>query len=320
MKLTPRPAPHAPPLLLILALALALGACPQRRAARPDEGGAPRPPAKKAQRPPDIPESGPLAQKILYEQAKGLLQTGKAAQAVELFRRAIDAHPRGDLLPSCYLALGSAYGDLGRHAEALEAYRKVVTLRPDDPEGFRALAIGQEEAGKLGEARASLEHAISLNPDQPSAYQDLANLWLREKNVEEAKKVYLRYELTRTRLILALAKNKDEEQRAAAAAALGEAKDEATARALGLALTDRSKKVRLAVIHALGQQGLASGAGPLRELLGRTTDPAEKRQIEASLRAISLAPQPTSQPATRPVAPPAPPPGAPAKAAPPAKK
>jgi tetratricopeptide (TPR) repeat protein len=296
---------------VVLLVALCGAACPQAGGPRRDGTSAPagrRPEAKTKRPAPNIPDDGPLAQKILYEQAKGLLRAGKPGPAVDVFRRSIAAHGNGELVASCHLGLGSALGDLGQHEEAVEAYKKVVELRPDDAEAYRALAAGEEDAGKMREARESLEHSLALDPNQPSAYQDLASLCLRAKDVEGAKRVYLRYELTRTRLVLTLAKAKDDGERASAARVLGEARDEATAKALGLALTDRSPKVRLAVIRALGQQALSAGAGPLRELLERTQNPEEKRQIELSLAAIAAAAQPATPPAVTPA--PAPPPGA----------
>jgi Flp pilus assembly protein TadD len=285
---------RVPASMLGLCLALLVGAagCPAKRTPPPPDA---RRAAKKGP-PPDIPEAGPLAQKILYEQAKSLLRAGQPARAVEVFRRAAAADGKGEALANCYLGLGSALGDLGRHDEAIEVYRKVVALRPSDPEAYRALAIGQEDAGKHEEAKQSLEQSLALNADQLSAYQDLAGLYLRAKDQEGAAKIYLRYELRRTTLIKTLGLSKDEQARVAAALALGDARDEATTKALGLALTDRSPKVRLAVIQALGQQGLAGGAGPLRELLARSADAEEKRQIENSLEAIARAAQPGSQP------------------------
>lgn len=285
-------------LVLCSTLALLATGCPRKAAQpRPDAG---RPAAKKP--PPDIPEHGPLAQRILYEQGKSLLRAGKPERAAEVFRRAIAADGKSEGLANCYLGLGSALAEAGRKAEAIEAYRKVTDLRPTDPEAHRALAMGLEEGGKLADAARSLERALELDPDQLSAYQDLAGILLRAKDVEAAKKIYLRYELKRTELIKTLGLAKDEAAREDAARALGEARDEATARALGLALGDRSKRVRLAVIRALGQQGLAGGAGPLKELATRSTDADEKRAIEASLKAIASAPQPapTSAPAPGP--------------------
>ena len=99
----------------------------------------------------------------------------------------------------------------------METYRRVTTLRPDDPEAYRALAIGQEDAGQIREARQSLERSLALDPGQLSGYQDLAALYLREKDLDGAKKVYLRYELKRTELIRTLGLSSDEEARQRAA-------------------------------------------------------------------------------------------------------
>jgi tetratricopeptide (TPR) repeat protein len=282
--------------LIVLSASLCVG-CPAKKQSSTPDAVARTPKTKKNTPPPDIPDHGPLAQRVLYEQAKSLLRAGKPAAAVEAFRRAIAADAKGEALANCYLGLGSALGDLGRHVEAVEIYRKVVALRPSDPEAYRAFAIGLEEAGKVDAAKQILEQSLALNADQLSAYQDLATLHLRTKDVEGAKKVYLRYELRRTVLIKTLGLSKEEQARVAAALALGEARDEATTKALGLALTDHSRDVRLAVIRALGQQGLAGGVGPLRELRDRITDAEEKRQIEISLQAIAAAAQPASQPA-----------------------
>jgi Flp pilus assembly protein TadD len=297
--------------LIAAALGLLCGGCPEKDRDRPNLPG--KTAARKKPAPPTVPESGPLAQKIHYEQAKSLLRAAKPREAVKVFRRAVEADENGELVANCYLGIGSALGDLGRHDKAVEAFEKVVELKPSDPEAYRALAIGLEDAGRLPEARRALEQALALDPDQLSAYQDLAGLYLKAKELEGAKKAYLRYELTRTRLIRSLGLAKDEKRRERAAHALADARDEATAKALGLALTDKSRRVRLAVIRALGQQRLSEGAGPLKALLERTKDPEERRLIQLSLQAIASAPQPGPQPRPKPQAPaPAPDAGAPA--------
>lgn len=285
-------------LLTVALLALALAGC---KSSDKGAGGAKAGATKKAGTP-DLPDRGPLAQKVLYEQAKSLLRAGKPTQAVAVFKRAIAADSRGKLVANCYLGLGSALGDLRRHAEAVKAYEKVTDLRPQDPQAYRALAIGQEDAGQLKLARQSLEQSLMLDPEQLSAYQDLAGLLLKAKDIEAAKRVYLSYELRRTALIKALGLAKSVDRRISAALALGEARDEATTKALGLALTDRAPKVRLAVIEALGRQGLATGTGPLRAQLARSADANEKRAILLALKAIAAAPQPGAQPVPSPVA------------------
>ncbi len=282
-------------LWLLVIAALALGGCPSKKKT---PGGA-KPGAKN--KAPDVPNTGPLAQKILYEQAKSLLRAGRMIQAEKASRRAIAAHDKGPVLANCYLGLGSTLGEQGKHREAVKAYEKVTDLRPTDPDAYRALAIGQEDAGMLKKARQSLEQSLALDGDQLSAYQDLAGLCLKERDIEAAKKVYLRYELRRTALIRTLGLVKDVDRRVAAARALGDARDEATTKALGLALTDSSRSVRMAVIRALGQQGLNAGAGPLKALLKRTADAEVQREIQISLKAIAAAEQPAAQPAPLPV-------------------
>ena len=289
-------------LLLTLAVGGAgSGGCPSPRRHAAKER---QPPAKAkeaaARRAPDIPSKGPLAQKIYYEQAKGLLRGGRLEPAVEAFRRAIAAQDGGKLGANCYLGLGSALGEMGQKEAAVAAYRKVVELSPKDPDAYRALAIGLEEGGKLAEAADMLRQSLTLDPDQLTAYSDLAGLYLRLKDQTNAQKAFLAYEARRAGLIKVLGLSRDEEERAMAAALLGQARDESTAKALGLALSDGNKTVRLAVIRALGQQGLKAGAGALRSLLKRTGDEAEKRAIQLSLEAISSAEQ------SQPPAPPAP--------------
>lgn len=307
---------RAPALAGVAALCLLLAACPSKRGGE-KKGGGGGGPAKQVKAPPakapDIPSRGPLAQKIYYEQAKGLLQGGRLEPAVESFRRAISAHEGGKLAANCYLGLGSALGELGQKAASVEAYRKVVALLPQDPGAYRALAIGLEDLGKLDEAASSLRQSLELDPDQLTAYQDLASLFLRQKDHAKAQQAFVAYEQRRARLIKVLGLSKEVEQRESAAAILGQARDESTARALGLALADNEKRVRLAVIRALGQQGLKSGAGPLKDRKRNTRDVDELKAIQFSLESIEAAVQPAPAPAPAPAGkpaatPPAPPP------------
>ena len=298
----PTKIPKDPPLcsswslwLIPILLLWTLGGCPGKTKAPTKAKAVAK---KKA---PMAPNTGPLAQKILYEQGKSLLRAGRPIRAEKAFRRAIAAHHKGPQLANSWLGLGSVLGEQGRHKEAVKAYEKVVELQPTEPEAYRALAIGHEDTGDLKKARQALEQALALDGDQLSAYQDLATLCLKQKDIEAAKKIYLRYELRRTALIRVLGLVKDVDRRVNAALALGDARDEATVKALGLALTDSSRAVRLAVIRALGRQGLSAGAGPLKALLAKTADGEVKREIQISLKAIAAAAQPKTQPAPQPV-------------------
>ncbi len=290
-------------------LVLSMAACPSpRRHAQPEGQASPPNKASSAKvkteaKAPDIPSKGPLAQKIYYEQAKGLLQGGRLDEALLTFRRAISAHEGGKLSANCYLGLGSTLSEMDKKEAAVDAYRKVVELSPRDPDAYRALAIGLEEVGKLEEAASNLRQSLELDPDQLTAYQDLAALFLQRKEPAKAQEVFLAYEKRRATLIKILGLSKEVDQREAAAALLGQARDESTAKALGLALSDGDDGVRLAVIYSLGQQGLKAGVGPLRALLKRSKDDQERKAIKQSLEAIAAAKQPAPLPAAKQTAP-----------------
>lgn len=256
--------------------------------------------------PPELPERGPLAQRVLYQQAKGLLRAGRAAAAIPIFRRAIEAHAGGQQQANCYLGLGSALSDTGKKQEAVEAFRKVVELLPQDAQAQQMLALGLTDLGKRAEAAAALEKAVALAPDRLSTYQDLMALYLEQKDIKGAQGVYGRYESRRALLAQRLKTSPRAEVREDAAAALGQARDGATSKVLVAALADRSASVRMAAIRALGQQGLVAGKKPLETLLGRVRHPEERRAIKQSLEAIKHAP-PAPQVLTRPGAASAPP-------------
>jgi cytochrome c-type biogenesis protein CcmH len=68
--------------------------------------------------------------------------------------------------------LGRSYGVLGRYAEALPAYRKVVALRPNDAQGYADLAdaVGTTNGRSLdGEPEQLIAKALSLDPNNPKA-------------------------------------------------------------------------------------------------------------------------------------------------------
>lgn len=275
--------------LLVLSSALSLVRCRcSERGAHPDAADAAKPAAPRPATP-ELPERGPLAQKVLYAQAKTLLNAGRSAEAEQLFRRALAAQSRGLEAANCHLGIAAALADQGRHAEAVTAYRDVVRLRPGDAEARRALAVGLEEAGDLEGAQEALKQALVLDADQLSGYQDLAALQLRGGDEASAKETYERYERRRVALLAVATKAGATDARLAALEALADARDEQTARALAGALGEPDRTLRLAIVAALGRQGLGVGAEALRGLLARTEAADERRTIELSLEAIGAA-------------------------------
>lgn len=87
--------------------------------------------------------------------------------------------------------LGRSYSVLGRHTEAIPAYRKVIELRPDDAQGHADLAdaLGSAAGKKLdGEPEQLIAKALKIDPDNVKALSlDGTIAFNRGKHAQAAK-------------------------------------------------------------------------------------------------------------------------------------
>jgi tetratricopeptide (TPR) repeat protein len=89
----------------------------------------------------------------------------KAAEAVPLFRRALEIWPAH--LDSRF-NLGLALAELGDTDEAMEQFSAVLSLNPRDAESLFNLGQALLKKGLPGEALQRFEAALALDPDQPA--------------------------------------------------------------------------------------------------------------------------------------------------------
>lgn len=169
----------------------------------------------------------PAGPEALAQRALFLAADGKHAEAIEAFRRAIDA--RNGAFPSAEVGLvrslfarkdidGAATAaekvardnprnleaqtvlanvirDRGLYDEAVTAYRKAIALAPDRaPEAHTGLALALEERGDHEGAAAELKLAISQNLDaEPILYQLLGSILDKLDRQVEATAAYERF-------------------------------------------------------------------------------------------------------------------------------
>jgi tetratricopeptide (TPR) repeat protein len=79
--------------------------------------------------------------------------------------------------PGNYLAwsfLGVAYGSLGRHHEAIEAFREALRLEPDDAYVWRNLGAAYGKLDCYHEAIEAFREALRLEPDDADVWYSLA--------------------------------------------------------------------------------------------------------------------------------------------------
>jgi tetratricopeptide (TPR) repeat protein len=95
----------------------------------------------------------------LYDQAIDLFGDGKLDEAIAKYREAlaIDA-----AFVDAWHGLAMAYNEHGRHAEAIEAGRKLCELAPDDILAHTSLSRFYQAAGMVPEAEAEGARARML--------------------------------------------------------------------------------------------------------------------------------------------------------------
>jgi tetratricopeptide (TPR) repeat protein len=108
-----------------------------------------------------LPMTGSNAQiaETLSQSGVDLLAAGCPAEAVETFRKAIDADP---LHYEAYHGLVRALRDAGRIEQSIAAALALTALTPDDPLAHAALSISLQHAGHVPEAEAAAARARVL--------------------------------------------------------------------------------------------------------------------------------------------------------------
>jgi tetratricopeptide (TPR) repeat protein len=111
--------------------------------------------------------------------------------ADNLVRKAVTTYDRTFLLPDddqadIYLDLGRRLLHDGKVSEALEAFRKASTVRPDDPAPLFELGMLQARRGALEAAMQALEKARALGQSSYKLHMTLAEVFTRQEKHDQA--------------------------------------------------------------------------------------------------------------------------------------
>lgn len=92
----------------------------------------------------------------LYDQAIDLFSEGRHDDAIDAYRRALEAKP--DFVDALH-GLAMAYAEKGDLAAAVETAMRITEVTPDDPLGYTSLSIYYQRQGKIAEAEAAAAQA-----------------------------------------------------------------------------------------------------------------------------------------------------------------
>ena len=117
---------------------------------------------------------------------KGL---GKPDEAIQAFKKALS------IKPDCAEALsntGTILYEQGKLSEAIKAYIKAISIKPDYAEAYYNLGIALQDQSKLDEAIEALNKALSIKPDYAEAYNKMGAALQDQGKHEDAIKAYIK--------------------------------------------------------------------------------------------------------------------------------
>ena len=114
-------------------------------------------------------------------------QIGKLDEAIEAYKKSISLKPDFAL---AHYNLASTLQELVRLEEAEASYTKAIALKPNHAEAHYNLGNMLKELGRLDEAEASYKQAIVFKPDYAEAHSNLGNMLQELGRLDEAIQVY----------------------------------------------------------------------------------------------------------------------------------
>jgi len=117
-------------------------------------------------------------------------ELGRHQDAIEAYKQAIRIKP--DLANEHYTHknLGAAYSELGRWQDAIEAYKQVIRIKPDDAAAHYDLGVTYAELGRHQDAIEAYKQAIRIKPDFAEAHNNLGAAYGSLEHHQEAIEAY----------------------------------------------------------------------------------------------------------------------------------
>jgi tetratricopeptide (TPR) repeat protein len=112
---------------------------------------------------------------------------GKHAEALEASKKAVSLRPSAE----SYFNIGLASFYLKQYKDAAEAYRQSIKLDPyNSADAYYALGLVYRDWSKADEEIQAYKQAIKLRPDYTVAYERLGSRYLKSKKFNEAVEIF----------------------------------------------------------------------------------------------------------------------------------
>src|SRR5919106_192045 len=112
---------------------------------------------------------------------------GRHAEALEASKKAVSLRPSAE----SYFNIGLANYYLKQYREAAEAYRAAIKMDPyNAADAYYALGLVYRDWGKADDEIQAYKQAIKLRPDYTVAYERLGSRYLKSKKFNEAVEIF----------------------------------------------------------------------------------------------------------------------------------
>jgi tetratricopeptide (TPR) repeat protein len=114
-------------------------------------------------------------------------QIGKHEEAIDAYNKALSLKPDN---AAVHNNLGNNFRDQGKMEEAIDSYNKALSLKPDYADAYYNLGNALQDQGKMDEAIDAYNKALSLKPDNAFVYNNMGNILRDQGKHEEAIDAY----------------------------------------------------------------------------------------------------------------------------------
>ena len=131
---------------------------------------------------PGVPAEATVPQ--LVEAGAAEMQSGRYANALELFERVEELNPKQANLP---LNIGTAQLQLGKYDDAIASFQKQIAANPKDENVNTLLGVAYYDEKKYADAEAAFKKQLTLKPLDSKAYAGLGAIYIDQKKFDEAR-------------------------------------------------------------------------------------------------------------------------------------
>jgi tetratricopeptide (TPR) repeat protein len=132
-------------------------------------------------------QQNPADAEAMYHLADLYDRNAQYPEAIETYKKVVSLKPD---MGYAYFKMGTAYDRLNQPAEALKAFRAAAKYLPKHAVLYNNMGIAYGKLGRLNDEITALKTAIKLRPSYSAARYNLGVTYIKTKNIPAARKEY----------------------------------------------------------------------------------------------------------------------------------